>query len=478
MKVLFATYEAAPIYKVGGLGDIAGSLPRFLKNLGVDVRLVIPGYSFIEKVPFLPGSKVPIYYLSHSRYFRKEHHLLEEKEAWEQFAWFSRQILANLPNWDFWPDIIHLNDWHVALTAVILKHRFTKDPRYGRIATILTIHNLAYQGVSGPDILKLAGLEKNLCRVLRWDRENRDIDVLMEGIIHADWVNTVSPTYAREILTEKYGYGLDQILKGKEGKLAGILNGIDYQLWNPQKDKLLPHRYGLTDWQAGKKANKLVLQKSLGLAGSQQPLLGMVTRLVEQKGIDLFLSEGRVKSLLEKITDLGAQVIILGQGEKAYIQKLDLMEKKLIKTKKFSFLNRFDEGLAHLIYAASDIFLMPSRFEPCGLAQMIAMRYGALPLAHRTGGLADTIRDQRTGFLFLKHDATAFLKKVQEAIGLYQRSPKLWEKMVGTAMQEDFSLRKSAQQYLGLYQQVLNISPVPPAQAAALLAKEEYAKMR
>lgn len=466
MKVLFAAYEAAPIYKVGGLGDIAGSLPRFLKKLGVDIRLVIPGYSFIEKAPFLPGSprgkpagqaQVPIYYLSHPRYFRKEHHLLEEKEAWEQFAWFSRQILASLPDWDFWPDIVHLNDWHVALTAVILKHRFAKDDRCPPIATLLTIHNLAYQGVSGPDILKLAGLEKSLCRVLRWDRENRDIDVLMEGIIHADWVNTVSPTYAREILTKDYGYGLDEILKGKEGKLTGVLNGIDYRLWDPQKDKLLPHRYGLTNWQAGKGANKLLLQKSLGLAGNKRPLLGMVTRLVEQKGIDLLLGDGRGKSILEQIINFGAQVVVLGQGEKAYIQKLSLMERKLKKTKKFSFLNRFDEGLAHLIYGASDIFLMPSVFEPCGLAQMIAMRYGSLPVVHRTGGLADTVKDGMTGFWFTKYDPPEFFKRIQAALNLCLTDQKKWGKMVENAMREDFSLEKSAREYLHLYQQVLEL---------------------
>ena len=457
MKVLFAAYEATPIYKVGGLGDVAGSLPKALKRLGVDIRLVMPGYSFIQKVPFLPGSEVPVYYLSHPRYFQKEQTVVTDWQSHKQFAWFSRQILESLPTWDFWPDIIHLNDWHPALAAVILKNIFAKDKRYAKIATVLTIHNLAYQGISSLNILRLTGLDKHPCCVLRWDKENRDIDILMEGIIHADFVNTVSPTYAREILTKKFGEGLDKVLKGKEGKVVGILNGVDYEIWNPQEDKILPHRYGVSDWKGGKKRNKLVLQKKLGLSTGRRPLIGMIARLNCQKGLDFLLLEERGKSLLERIINLGAQVVILGKGEKAYTKKLNLLEKKLKKQGAFRFIDRFDEDLAHLIYAASDIFLMPSRFEPCGLVQIIAMRYGSLPLAHKTGGLADTIRDQVTGFLFSKCESCEFLKRVQVAVNLYFKDQKQWEEMVKRAMREDFSLEESAREYLRLYQRTLSL---------------------
>lgn len=468
MKVLFAAYEASPIYKVGGLGDVAGSLPKALKKLGVDIRLVLPGYSFIQKVPFLPGfprpaerdsgqAGVPVYYLSDPRYFQKEHALLSDKEAHEQFAWFSRQILESLPKLNFWPEIIHLNDWHSALAAVILKNIFAKDRRWGKIATVLTIHNLAYQGISALNILKLTGLDKYSCQVLRWDSQNRDIDILMEGIIHADFVNTVSSTYAKEILTEKFGQGLAEVLKGKEGRVVGILNGIDYEIWDPRQDKILPSRYGISDWKVGKKKNKLVCQKRLGLERSPRPLLGMVTRLVEQKGFDLLLTEERGKTILEKIINLGIQLVILGKGEKVYAEKLDLIEKKLQRQKNFRFVCRFDENLAHLIYGAADIFLMPSHFEPCGLVQLIAMRYGALPLAYRTGGLRDTINDGATGFLFSKYEPEELLKRLKAALDLYHQQPGQWEKMVKKAMSQDFSWEKSAREYLDLYQRTLEL---------------------
>lgn len=451
MKVLFATYEATPIYKVGGLGDVAGSLPRALKKLGVDIRLVLPGYKFIKKPRFLPGSEIPVCYLFHSKYFQKEHLALTEKESREQFIWFARQIPESLPSWNFWPDVIHLNDWHTALVASILKNNFSQNEQYAKISTLLTIHNLAYQGVADLKMAKIAGLTKDQVHPVLQDSKGC-FNILKEGIISADALNTVSPTYSRQVLTQEFGNGLEGILRKKPGKVVGILNGVDYQIWDPRSGHNLPYSYNSFNWREGKKKNKDILEKRLNLRVDNRPLLGMITRLSEQKGLDLLLAKNGRQSLLEEIVDLGCNLVILGEGEKTYVQKLNLIERRLIKQQNFRFLNLFDEKLAYLIYAASDLFLMPSRFEPCGLVQLIAMRYGSLPLVHRTGGLADTVKDEITGFTFKRYDPRDFFRCLKQALNIYPDQK--WEKMVEKAMRADFSWGRSARQYLRLYQKI------------------------
>lgn len=448
MKVLLATYEATPIYKVGGLGDVAGSLPQALKKLGVDIRLVLPGYKFIKKPPFLPGSEIPVYYLSHPKYFQKEHLDLTEKESREQFIWFSRQILESLPSWDFWPDVIHLNDWHTALVTTILKNNFSQNGQYANISTLLTIHNLAYQGIADLKMAKIGGLTKTQVHPV----DRGCFNFLKEGIISADALNTVSPTYALQVLTSEFGNGLEKILNKKPVKIVGILNGVDYQIWDPRRGHNLPYSYNLAAWREGKKKNKAILEKRLNLKPENRPLLGIITRLSEQKGLDLLLAKNGKQSLLEEILDLGCNLVILGEGEKTYVQKLSLLEGKLAKRQNFRFLNLFDDKLAHLIYAASDLFLMPSRFEPCGLVQLIAMRYGSLPLVHRTGGLADTVRDRITGFSFKRYNRQDFFRCLKSALNFYPS--KRWEKMVEKGMEADFSWGKSARQYLRLYKKI------------------------
>jgi len=486
LKVLITASECAPFVKVGGLADVIGSLPKALKELGVDVRVVIPLYEKIRnskfppdslrdskrageirngnsnfKVKFegteevgvyeskLPDSEVPIYFLENQKYlsgggvYMSKDAVASEQGEIKRFAFFSRALVNfqfSIFNFQF--DIVHCNDWHTGLVPGLL--RATKP------ATVFTIHNLANQGFSDLSVLKNFDSVTSESELIKWDAADDNLDLMLQGITAADVVSTVSPTYAKEILTPEFGEGLHEVLKAREGRLSGILNGIDPLVWNPATDSKIEFAYSSKEGLAGKVANKIYLQKELGLkVDPGVPLIGMVTRLAEQKGFDLVLE------VLKDILGLGAQLVILGVGDEALEEELRIRDKELGDEGNFSFINRFDEELAHKIYAASDLFLMPSKFEPCGLVQIIAMRYGALPIVRATGGLKDTVEDAETGFVFKEPSSEALLEAVERAVGRFGVENIQFRQMIAKAMRQDFSWEASAEKYLQLYRRAI-----------------------
>ena len=503
MKVLYCSYEVAPFYKKGGLGDVAGSLPKALKKLGVDISVVMPEYKLKTpklparrryassvaggqnsktpiknlKVEFdgreervgvwesvLPGSEVPIYFLKNERYLNEIKK--DRVESMEQFAFFSKAIVE-FNNQQF--DLVHLNDWHTSLVPLLFKLQQSDQ----RPATFLTVHNFAHKGKAPLDFLAKLGISPEDSRALTWDISDQDLEILIQGIIHADLVNTVSPTYAKEVLEPETLGKLSEVLKGKEGRVRGVLNGIDYDVWGPEIDRFIKAHYSLKgptrslsaglytpqsgvflagrtlDWQEGKRINKLALQKELGLKiDENKPLLAFIGRLAgKQKGLDI-LYEALIKLLLEK----KFQFVLLGTGSKEWEDKFRELDKSGVMKAKICF----DERLAHQIYAASDFILVPSKFEPCGLIQMIAMRYGTLPIVRKTGGLADTVKDGINGFVFEEYSSQALIKSIKLALDVYQREAN-YKQMVEQAMKEDFSWETRAQEYLEFYKEALEI---------------------
>lgn len=472
MKVLYCVSEVAPLIKVGGLGDVAGSLPKALARLGVDIRIIVPKYEEMRinelgikkleelTVNFagqaektlvwqttLPNSQVPVYLLENNTYLSQDGHsaFAGTVNEIERFAFFSKAIATFFPPagraGNFQWDLLHFNDWHTSLVPLLL---LPDSP-----PALLTIHNLSYQGIAPVDLLAKLGLSEQSCRTLKWDAENRDIDILMEGIIHASFVNTVSPTYAKEIMTPEYGWGIEEVLRGKEGRIVGILNGIDNEIWNPETDEKISIKYSVLSSKYGKIENKKLLQKQLGLAVDENlPLLAFIGRLEpKQKGLDI-LYEAMDKLLLEKTF----QFILLGTGDKEWEEKFRVQSLKF--RTKMVFINKFDERLAHQIYAGADFILVPSKFEPCGLPQMIGMRYGALPIVRKTGGLADTVVDNKTGFVFEEYSRDALTKVIERAMEQWSKGAS-WHQLIEKAMKEDFSWERSAKEYLVLYKRLL-----------------------
>lgn len=454
MKVLFAVWELDPFIKVGGLGDVAESLPRALSYLGVDIRIVIPFYKALklghskkkfvkrftlkyanrlEKVEVYevthPSSKVPVYLLKNK--------YLETPKFPDTFAFFDKAIVAmvaeNQLNWV--PEIIHCNDVHTALIPLLLKE--SNAP----IKTMLTIHNLAYQGKTSLDVLDRIGIQKDKHKVVEWEIESKRINFLLEGITHADIVTTVSPTYAQEIMTEEYGAGLEEVLRGKEGRVFGVLNGID----DHRKGVVHPPQYS---WEEEKKKSKQYLQKKLGLKVDESiPILSFVGRFdPNQKGIDI------LHKMLRTMDLKNYEFVILGKGNLDWEERFLWLDAFYPKNVSCTFV--FNDKLASQIYAASDFILVPSLFEPCGLIQMIAMSYGALPIAHRTGGLIDSIENGRDGFLFSNYSAGALQETVIKAVNIWHQEKGKYKEMVKNALAADFSWDKSAKEYLKLYEKL------------------------
>jgi len=465
MKVLFVVWELDPLIKVGGLGDVAESLPRALGSLGVDIRIAIPFYkalklgrskkklvsSFkvkyadkLEKVEVYevahPSSKLPVY-LFKNRY-------LEDPKFPDTFAFFNEAIVIMLKeNYLSWmPEIIHCNDVHAALIPLLLKE--IKLP----IKTMLTIHNLAYQGKTSLDVLTKICLEENKCQVANWEIESKKINFLLEGIVHADVITTVSPTYAKEILTEEYGAGLEEVLRAKEGRIFGVLNGIDDHRRESthqaqiKYSNFLPEKYS---WQEEKKLNKRRLQKKLGLKIDDSiPLFSFIGRFdPKQKGIDI------LHKMLRTIDLKNYEFVILGKGDLEWEERFQWLDTFYPKHVACEFL--FSDVFANQMYAASDFVLVPSRFEPCGLIQMIAMSYGTLPIAHKTGGLIDSIKNGQNGFLFNNFSAEALRETVEKATYIWKHEKKQYQEMVENALSVDFSWDKSAKEYLALYEKLI-----------------------
>ena len=468
MKVLYAASEALPFVASGGLADVAGSLPPALRKRLVGCRVVLPLYDAVpqelrDKMTFLTSISVPvswrrqycgifearhdgvIYYLLDNQYYFKRQGLYGHFDDAERFAFFSRAILEMLPAIDFWPDVLHMNDWQTALVPVYYTLYYGKRPEYQNMKTVFTIHNIQYQGIYSTDILEdVFGISKNDSSIVEHD----GCVNLMKGAIEcADKVTTVSPTYAKEILDPYFAHKLDTILKQREWKLSGILNGIDVAGYNPEVDPAIYEHYTVETAKAGKAANKAALQERLGLPKNPDvPLIGMVTRLASHKGLDL------VKHIFDRLLHENVQVVVLGSGEWQYENFFREKQEQYPET--FCYCAGFVPELARKIYASADIFLMPSQSEPCGLAQMVACRYGTVPIVRRTGGLADSIRDcgdgEGFGFVFDTYNADDMYYAIERSLGAYANKDH-WPILVGRCMTIDFSWGRSANEYIRLY---------------------------
>lgn len=474
MKILFATSEAAPFIKTGGLGDVCGALPKALAQEGVDARVVVPLYTCIDhqlksQMKFLGNFDVSIswrktycgvftatvgsvvyYFVDNEQYFDRPN-VYGEYDDSERFAYFSKAVLDILNMVDFFPDVIHVNDWQTSLVPVYLNAFYRSDDRYAKIKTVLSIHNIEFQGKYNPIILgSIFGLDLNYRSLLMYDG---DLNLLKGGIEAVDMVTTVSKTYAEEILRPEFSFGLHNILNPRKYKLRGVVNGIDTTLYNPETDEYIARKYSYETIRF-KSFNKKQLQKEMGLEQSNDiPVIGMVTRLAAQKGIDLLCE------VMNEFSALPVQLIALGTGESHY-ESFFYSWEHACRDKIRGYIG-FSAQMAQKIYAGADLFLMPSKMEPCGLSQMIAMRYGTIPIVHSTGGLRDTVEafnpetKSGNGVTFQSYNAYDMLDAVKRAIALFYNKP-LWRILRKNAMSGDFSWKKPAQEYLAIYKEILS----------------------
>ena len=471
MKVLFATSEAYPFAMSGGLADVSGALPKALRRRFVGCRIVMPLYSQISdelknKMTFITNITVPvawrrqycgvfeahldgvIYYFIDNQYYFKREGLYGHYDDAERYAFFSRALLEILPHIGFTPDVIHCNDWQTAMVPVFLNEFYKQDPFYANIKTVFTIHNIQYQGKYGKELYgDVLGLPEGRESLVEYDG---CVNFMKAAIQCADKVTTVSPTYSREILDPYYSHGLDNILKEFTYKLTGIVNGIDVDVYNPETDPLIYKNF-TADTIEGKAFCKSSLQEEMKLPVKENvPLIGMVTRLVKHKGLDL------VKHVFEELLKADLQFVILGSGEWEFETFFYEMAQKY--PEKVAIKLGFDQRLAHRIYAGADIFLMPSKSEPCGLAQMVALRYGTVPIVRETGGLNDTITDSQSGegngFTFANFNAHEMQEAVWRAIGGYN-DKNGWDILRNRCMQCDNSWGTSANAYIHLYKEII-----------------------
>ncbi len=454
MKVALVAAEAVPYAKVGGLADVVGTLPRYLNKEGVEVKVFIPRYKGIKgryhTTIRVNNKSVKIYYagnyyfVNHPFYYQRAGIYGEKKGDYndncERFSFFCRAVSKLVLGGGY--DIVHCNDWHTGLLPLYLRQAGAN------IKTVFTIHNLGYQGIFPVDKIDALGLD---IRKYKSILHHNKINFLKAGIIYSDIITTVSENYAWEIQSEKFGFGLNEILTSRRSRLYGIINGIDYQEWNPEKDKFIYRKFrGLK----GKHANKNYLCKKSGLE-KKRPLIGMVSRITGQKGFDILLES------MQGIIKLGCNLILVGMGDKNYCSELKRYCR--LFPSRISVNLKFDNRLAHQIYAGSDFFLMPSYYEPCGLGQMIALKYLSIPVVRKTGGLADTVHQYNpmsgsgNGFLFKKYSSRALLNCLNRALRVYQ-NPKKFINVIQNAMKADFSWSKSAQKYKALYNMVLKNS--------------------
>jgi starch synthase len=483
LRVLFLASEVAPFAKTGGLADVAGSLPKALAALGHDVRVMMPAYASIERalqdgrwglravgptlhVPILgginagtlqamlPGTEVPVEFIAERQLFDRPDLYGYDDDPY-RFAFFCRAALQWAVETQAWrPDIVHAHDWHAAPALLWLGTSGQDDLRYRDIPTVLTIHNLLHQGRTSIDLLRYLGVRGH-----RLYEEGMDeVNLMARAIYHATMINTVSPTYAREILTPDGGMRLDALLRYRQFDVHGILNGLDYDVWNPATDRNLRHTYDASSLEA-RAGNKRALQARMRLEQRDDvAVVAMVSRLDVQKGIDLVEAiaprllgaEPSVPQTLMPGSSPAAQLVVLGSG--AAEHEAALRRLAVAYRGRMAALLRYDPVVAPLIYGGSDVFLMPSRFEPCGLGQMIAMRYGCVPVVRATGGLVDTVQDGITGFSFGRYDADAFWAALQRALTMHRDTPGEWRAIQQRGMAADFSWTASARGYEQLYE--------------------------
>lgn len=457
MKIAICASEVVPFAKTGGMADVTAALPLALEKEGQEIIIILPYYqsvrncgSEIRKIKpgiFFSsiGRGIKAYFIESDKYFNRAQLYGEKsgdyKDNLERFSYYSRRSLELLKEIDFSCDIIHCHDWQSALLPLYLKTIHAKDNFYKNMRTVLTIHNLGYQGLFAKSEFPKLGLDWSLFTPDALEFYGK-INILKGGIVFSDIINTVSPTYSREIQTEELGFGLEGVLAKRKDSLFGVLNGLDYNVWNPRIDKIIAQNYSFKDL-SGKLQCKEDLQRNCNLQTlAQVPLVGVVSRLAEQKGLDLLASE------LDALCKMNLQLVILGTGDAKYHHLLSDTAKKYPKN--FSLHLKFDDQLAHKIYAGSDIFLMPSRYEPCGLGQLISLKYGTIPVVFKTGGLSDTVNKDR-GFVFELYKKENFLKAVKEALSLFSKQDK-WGKLINNAMECDFSWEESAKEYIKLYE--------------------------
>lgn len=487
LKILYVASEVTPFAKTGGLADVASALPKEIKESGHDIRIFMPKHASVNnkkfvlrdvirlqglqinygdhvetvdvRSSFLPNSKVQVYFLEYAPYFdRKELYVDPEtgtdfKDNAERYSMFCRVALEMLKQLYWQPDIIHCNDWQTGLIPVFLKTLYVNDNFFKKTKTIFTIHNMAYQGNFFPDKLKKTGLPQELFYSGSSLELYGKLSFLKAGIEYSDILNTVSPTYAQEIQKSgEFGCGLEKTLKKRSEDIFGILNGVDYSEWSPGIDKYIPFNYDFKSI-AKKQKNKKHLLNSCNLPyNPAQPCIGTISRFVDQKGFDLIIE------VIDKLMKLNFLYIILGKGEAKYQNYFKKIQKKY--PDKIRVFLQFDNDFAHRMEAGCDMFLMPSRYEPCGLNQLYSLRYGTIPIVRTTGGLADTVvdfttnPDSGTGFMFKEYNSEDMYKTIEKAIQTFADKKK-WLRIAGNAMKKNFSWSNSAHEYIKLYTKVV-----------------------
>lgn len=475
-KILFAASECVPFVKTGGLADVCGALPKEFDKAYWDVRVVLPNYSCIPEEYRNKFEYVTHFYMSAGKYIQNKYvgvlkyeyqgityYFIDNQEYFdsflpygdvrydiEKFTFFDKAVLSMLPLIDFQPQIIHCHDWQTGLIPVYLKNEFQGNPFFWEMKSVMTIHNLKFQGVWDINTMKnLSGLSDDLFSADKLEFK-KDANMLKGGLVYADYITTVSDTYAKEIQSAYYGEGLEGLLSARHFDMQGIVNGIDYEVYNPQTDPKIYTNYSSEDFRTKKWKNKVKLQEDLGLTVDKKKyMIGLISRLTDQKGLDL------VDRVIEGIIDEHTQLVIIGTGEERYENMFRHFAWKY--GDKISANICYSDDLAHKLYAAADAFLMPSRFEPCGLTQLISYRYGTVPIVRETGGLKDTVmpfneyENTGTGFSFTNYNADEMLNTINYSKQVYFDKKRQWNQMVDRGIQADYSWKKSTGRYMNVY---------------------------
>ena len=503
MKILFAASECVPFIKTGGLADVVGALAPVLARKGHDVRVILPKYGMMAEeyrqqlrhvtdfyvklgwrhqycgIEALERQGVTFYFVDNEYYFKRNYIYGLGGDEYERFGFFCRAVLDALPRLDFQPDVIHAHDWQSGMVPALLRIQYDQADFYHNIRTVFTIHNLQYQGVFGieqvKDVLELPDDVFTNDKLECFGCAN----FMKAALVYADEITTVSPSYAEEIQTAYYGERLDGLLRARRNSLSGVLNGIDMQEYDPAADPLIPAHYSAQDL-SGRAQCKAALQQSLGLTVDPSvPIIGMVGRLSSQKGLDL------VDHVIGQIMEENVQLVVLGMGESRYVNLFSWAEQQYPGRVAARF--QMDHQLAHRIYAGADMFLMPSQFEPCGLSQMIALRYGCVPIVRETGGLRDTVlsynhyNNAGNGFTFFNYNAHDMLFTIRRALRYYHEHPDVWRELQSRGMNGDYSWNASAETYLSLYMSILpgaqNALPVEMPTPVAVQAEQAAEEM-
>lgn len=480
MKIAFVSTECVPYAKTGGLADVTGALPKALEKLGCEVKIFLPKYSSIDEAVFglrynwnagempirvngvvrqahlhqakLPGSNVEVNFIDCPHYFHRGNIYTNHPDEDERFILFNKGVIESLQRLGWVPDVIHCNDWQTGLLPLYIKDNYGWDRMFDHTATLYTIHNIGYQGRFSPSTLLAAEIRGELYYPDGPVEIENSVSFLKTGIVFSELINTVSNKYSHEILTEEYGGGMEKVLNTRKPDVYGVLNGVDYTEWHPSTDRYLPFNYSRNDL-SGKLKNKKFLLEHFNMPFDEKvPLIGMISRMVLQKGFDIFADA------LDQLLNLNAQWIILGSGEEKYENLFFSLSKKF--PERFGAYIGFSNELSHLIEAGADMFLMPSRYEPCGLNQIYSLKYGTVPIVRKTGGLADTVKDwdeekhygfdYGTGFSFYDYSGLALFTSVERAVNTF-RQKDIWKKIQLNGMKSNYSWKQSAEKYIELY---------------------------